>query len=52
MTARYEENARLASILKAIGNKNVELIEVNGFDHGDVCALACILAIKWIRKSL
>lgn len=50
MTARYEENAHLASILKSLGNQNVELIEVNGFDHGDICAPACLLAIKYIKK--
>lgn len=50
MTARYEENAHLYAILKAVGHKDVTLYELEGFDHGAVCAPACYLAIDWIRK--
>lgn len=50
MTARYEENAHLYSILKAVGHKDVTLYELEGFDHGTVCAPACYLAIDWIKK--
>ncbi len=50
MTARFEENAHLASILKSLGNKEVELYEVQGFDHGAVCSPGCLLVVQWIRK--
>lgn len=50
MTARYEENAHLYAILKALGHKDVTLYELGGFDHGAVYAPACYLAIDWIKK--
>lgn len=50
MTARYEENAHLYAILKAVGHKDVTLYELEGFDHGAVYAPGCYLAIDWIRK--
>ncbi len=50
MTARYEENAHLAAILKSLGNKEVELYEIQGFDHGRVCAPGCYLVIEHIKK--
>lgn len=50
MTARYEENAHLESILKSLGNKNIELDELQGFDHGAVCAPGCYLVLDWIKK--
>lgn len=50
MTARYEENAHLYAILKAVGHKDVTLYELEGFDHGAVYAPGCYLVIDWIRK--
>ncbi|WP_165043013.1 alpha/beta hydrolase [Dysgonomonas sp. ZJ709] len=50
MTARYEENAHLEAILKAVGNDNVKLYELDGFDHGSVCAPGCFLMLEWIKK--
>ncbi|MDR1369440.1 MAG: alpha/beta hydrolase [Dysgonamonadaceae bacterium] len=49
MTARYEENAHLAAVLKALGN-NVTLCELQGFDHGTVCSPGCSLLIEWLKK--
>ncbi len=51
MLARYEENAHLEAILKGIGNKDVELYEVQGFDHGSVYFPACHLILDWIKKT-
>lgn len=34
MVGRYEENAYLARMLKIVGNQNVELLELQGYDHG------------------
>ncbi|MDU1892262.1 MAG: alpha/beta hydrolase [Dysgonomonas sp.] len=50
MTARYEENAHLDAILRAMGNSEVKLYEVQGFDHGAVCGPGCLLLLDWIKK--
>ncbi|MDO5571323.1 MAG: alpha/beta hydrolase [Bacteroidales bacterium] len=50
MLARYEENAHLAVILKALGNKDVTLYELSGFDHGTMLSPSLILLNEWINK--
>lgn len=50
MTARYEENAHLEVILKSLGNKNVKLYELQGFDHGSVYTPGCLLILDWVKK--
>lgn len=50
MTARYEENAHLDAILRSLGNKEVVLCELEGFDHGNVRGPGCYLVVDWIRK--
>lgn len=50
LTARYEENAQLNAIMKAVGHKNIEFYELQGFDHGNVYAPACLLMLNWINK--
>lgn len=50
MTARYEENLLLETILKSMGNKETTLYELQGFDHGTVVAPACYLVLDWIKK--
>ncbi len=49
MTARYEENAHLAAVLKSMDN-DVILCELQGFDHGTVCASGCSLLLEWLKK--
>lgn len=49
MLARYEENAHLYALLKALGQK-VTLYQIEGFDHGDVAAPACILINQSMKK--
>jgi len=49
MLARYEENAHLEAILKGVGNKDVRLYELDGFNHGNVYAPACYLILDWIK---
>ncbi len=51
LTARYEENLHLESILKALGNKDVKLFELEGFDHGNVYIPGCYLIINWIKEQ-
>lgn len=50
MTARYEENAHLEVILKALGNKDVKLYELQGFDHGTVAIPGCYFLLEWVKK--
>ncbi len=50
MTARYEENAHLAAILKSKQSKQVELLEFQGFDHGTVFRPACLYIMEKIKK--
>lgn len=51
MNSRYEENAHLNAVLQGLGCKNVELYEMQGFDHGTVCAPGCLFMIDWIKKQ-
>ncbi len=50
MTARYEENLHLESILRYFGNKDLTLYELQGFDHGGMAIPACRLLINWVKK--
>lgn len=50
MMARYEENAHLAAVLKGIGNKNVTLYQMEGFDHVEVAQPALLDVLKQILK--
>lgn len=50
LAARYEGNAHLDAILRAVGHKDVTLYELEGFDHGSVYAPACYLMLDWIKK--
>lgn len=51
MADRWEENALLASVAKNIGNRNVTLYELQGFDHGEVAGPGCYLVANYIRKA-
>ena len=52
MNSRWEENAHLSAVLKGLGNKDVLLYEIEGFDHGTVFTPGCLLTVEWIRKQL
>jgi acetyl esterase/lipase len=49
MLARYEENAHLYALLKALG-QDVTLYQMEGFDHGAVAAPACILINRRMKE--
>lgn len=51
LSARYEENAHLAAILKKKGNTNYYLYELQGFDHGTMCGPGCQLIIDYLNKQ-
>ncbi|MCM2369016.1 alpha/beta hydrolase [Aporhodopirellula aestuarii] len=50
MLGRYEENAYFWRMLKIVGNKDVELLELDGYDHGQMATPAHPLTLKFIRK--
>lgn len=50
MLARYEENAHLYALLKALGQE-VTLYELEGFDHGTVVTPACLLINQQMKKK-
>lgn len=49
MTARYEENAHLAAVLRHLG-QDVTLYELQGFDHGTVARPACLFIRDYIKN--
>ena len=49
MMARYEENLYLKSILEGVGNKEITIHEMSGFDHGTVLAPACELIKRYMK---
>lgn len=49
---RYEENAYLARMMKLVGHKNTQLLELDGFDHGSMAAPAFFILNSYIRKNL
>ncbi|MFD2742507.1 MULTISPECIES: alpha/beta hydrolase [Sphingobacterium] len=51
MVGRYEENAYLARMLKIVGNTNIQLLELDGYDHGMVYPALPIL-VKQVREWL
>ncbi len=54
MVGRYEENAYLARMLKIVGNENIKLLELDGYDHGMVYPALPILVKQvneWLKKS-
>lgn len=49
--ARYEENLYLKAVLEGIGNKNIPLHELSGFDHGGAGWPGRILMMQYIQKD-
>jgi acetyl esterase/lipase len=50
MLGRYEENAYLWRMMKVAGHKQTELLELDGFNHGEMAEPAHPLLIKFVRK--
>jgi len=46
---RYNENALFYSALKNMGENNVTLYELNGFDHGTMVDPACFLILHYLE---
>lgn len=52
LAARYEENAHLYAVLRSIGNDKVYLHELQGFNHGSMCAPGCLFMVNYIKKQM
>lgn len=50
MLGRYEENAYMWRMMKLNGHKDVELCELQGFDHGNMPEPAFPLLLRFIEK--
>lgn len=48
---RYEENLYLKSVLEGIGNKEIPIHELSGFDHGSAGWPGRILMMQYIKKQ-
>lgn len=51
LLGRYEENAYLKRMLELNGKKDVQLYELEGFDHGEMTRPGCILLANILRKK-
>lgn len=49
LLGRYEENAYLLRMFKLVGNKQVRLLKLEGYDHGGMAQPAFPLLVKEIR---
>jgi len=50
LLGRYEENAYMWRMMKLNGHKDVELCELQGFDHGNMPEPAFPLLLRFIKK--
>jgi hypothetical protein len=50
MLGRYEENAYLWRMMKLVGHPNVELFELDGYDHGGMAKPSHPLLLKFVRS--
>lgn len=51
LAARYEENAHLYAVLRSLGNDQVFLHELQGFNHGNMYAPGCLFMVDYIKKQ-
>lgn len=50
LLGRYEENAYLWRMMKVAGHSQVELLELQGFDHGGMAEPAFPLLVKFVKE--
>ncbi|TWU44539.1 Carboxylesterase NlhH [Rubripirellula tenax] len=50
MIGRYEENAYLWRMLKEVGHKDVDLFELEGFNHGEMAKPAHPLMLNFVKR--
>jgi hypothetical protein len=49
MLGRYEENAYMWRMMKVAGHKNCKLMELDGFNHGEMASPALEILLKEIK---
>jgi acetyl esterase/lipase len=49
MLGRYEENAYMWRMMKVAGNQHVKLLELDGFNHGEMASPALEILLKEIK---
>ena len=50
MLGRYEENAYLWRMMKVVKHPDVQLMELDGFDHGGMAEPAHALLLKFVKQ--
>ncbi|WP_320111681.1 alpha/beta hydrolase fold domain-containing protein [Draconibacterium orientale] len=50
MLGRYEENAYMWRMMKVAGHKNCKLMELDGFNHGEMASPALEILLKEIKE--
>lgn len=51
MMGRYEENAYLWRMMKVVGHANVDLLEMDGYNHGQMADPAHPLLLRFINRT-
>jgi acetyl esterase/lipase len=51
LLGRYEETAYLWRMMKEVGHKDVELLELQGYDHGGMAEPAFPLLLKFVKEK-
>lgn len=51
LNGRYEENAYFWRMMKQVGHKDVEILELQGYDHGGMAEPAFPLLLKFIKEK-
>lgn len=51
LLGRYEENAYLWRMMKETGHSRTDLVELQGYDHGQMVEPALPLLVRFIRKA-
>ena len=50
LLGRYEENAYMWRMMKEVGHEDCELLELQGFDHGEMAEPGYPLLLKFVEK--
>lgn len=51
LLGRYEENAYMWRMMQVVGHKQTELMELDGFDHGQMVEPALPLLLRFVQKD-
>ena len=51
LPARYEENLYLKAVLEGVGNEEIPLYRMEGFDHVEAAHPACMLVSRLVKED-